>query len=151
MGIRDVIPAGDLVAVDTAPFIYYIEGGSPFDALAVELFEDCIDSGRNPANTTVVTLAEVLVGAFVGGRPDIADRYRDILLAAPQLTLAALTPDIAERAARLRADYRLKLPDAIQLASALATGASHFLTNDDGFTRVAGIEKIAIHILYKVM
>ena len=38
--------------------------------------------------------------------------------------------DIAENAAKLRADYNLRTPDAIQMATAIYAGASFFLTND---------------------
>ncbi|PXF57070.1 MAG: hypothetical protein C4B59_15900 [Candidatus Methanogaster sp.] len=37
---------------------------------------------------------------------------------------------IAEEAARLRARYNVRTPDAIQMATAIRAGASFFLTND---------------------
>lgn len=43
-------------------------------------------------------------------------------------------------AAQLRAQYRLKLPDAIQLATALDIGAAAFVTHDRDFSRVSGVE-----------
>jgi predicted nucleic acid-binding protein len=38
---------------------------------------------------------------------------------------------VAEEAARIRARYRFKTPDAIHLASAKLGGADLFVTNDD--------------------
>ena len=44
-----------------------------------------------------------------------------------------------EHAARLRGRYGLKLPDAIQLASALAINADALVTHDRDFDSVTGI------------
>jgi hypothetical protein len=76
------IPAAVVIGIDTAPVTYYIESNSSFDALVVELFEACIDSGRNPAITSTITLAEVLVGAFRAGQPSLARTYRELLMQA---------------------------------------------------------------------
>ena len=57
-------------------------------------------------------------------------RYREILLNAENLTTALLSHEIAEEAARLRAEYNIRTPDAIQMATAIHEGASFFLTND---------------------
>jgi predicted nucleic acid-binding protein len=45
-----------------------------------------------------------------------------------------LTADISAEAARLRAQYGLRTPDAIHGATALAGGADGILTNDTGLT-----------------
>lgn len=46
---------------------------------------------------------------------------------------------IAYTAARLRARHKLKLPDAIQLASALAINAHALVTHDRDFAKVRGM------------
>jgi predicted nucleic acid-binding protein len=51
---------------------------------------------------------------------------------------------LARKAAELRASYRLRTPDAIQLAAAIELGARVFLTNDD---RIHGITEIEIVVL----
>jgi predicted nucleic acid-binding protein len=51
--------------------------------------------------------------------------------------------DIAESAARLRASLRLKLPDAIQAASALAINAAAIVTHDRDFSRVHSLRVIS--------
>jgi len=50
-----------------------------------------------------------------------------------------LTLEIAESAARLRASLRLKLPDAVQAASAIAINADALITYDRDFSRVAAL------------
>ena len=51
-----------------------------------------------------------------------------------------MSPAIAALAAQLQADYRLRLPDAIQLATALDIGASALVTHDQDFSRVTGLD-----------
>jgi predicted nucleic acid-binding protein len=53
--------------------------------------------------------------------------------------LIPVSPSIATLAAQLRAQYRLKLPDALQLATALDIGAAAFVTHDRDFSQVTGI------------
>jgi predicted nucleic acid-binding protein len=53
-----------------------------------------------------------------------------MLLNASHVTTVPVSAVIAEEAARLRANYSLRTPDAIQLATAVRSGASSFLTND---------------------
>ena len=62
---------------------------------------------------SIVTWMEVMAGAT----PSASEGTRDFLAA---FDLIDLTQDIAERAVRLRGEHRLKLPDAIVWASALA-------------------------------
>ncbi len=51
---------------------------------------------------------------------------------------------VADRAASLRARYRLRTPDAIQLATALQARADVFLTNDRDLQRVEEVPVLLI-------
>ena len=62
----------------------------------------------------------------------------------PGLIWVPVTLEVADRAARLRADYRLKTPDAIQVATAIAGGAAGFLANDAAMKRVKEIECLVV-------
>ena len=55
----------------------------------------------------------------------------------------ALDSAIAESAARLRASLKLKLPDAVQAASALAVDAAALVTHDRDFSRVRSLRVIS--------
>lgn len=57
--------------------------------------------------------------------------------------MADFNADLAEATARLCGHYGLKLPDAIQLASALAINADALVTHDRDFKRVTGIRVLA--------
>jgi len=72
-----------------------------------------------------------------------ADRYRQILLHASHIDIVPVSEWIAEEAAGLRARHNMRTPDAIQLATAVRSGASVFLTNDSHL-RALGSLKILV-------
>ena len=89
---------------------------------------------------TTITVAEVLAGPLQVGDDAVARRYRTIL---ESWQVIDLDVDIAESAARLRASLHLKLPDAIQAASALAINAAALVTYDRDFSRVRSLRVIS--------
>ena len=76
--------------------------------------------------------------------PDLAERYFQILLHARHLRTVALSPAIAAEAARVRADFQMKTPDAIQLATAKESGATSFVTNDGELASIPGLRVIVL-------
>ena len=126
---------GSLVLVDTAPIIYVLEGHARFASRFEPLFARHAAGSLRLAVSTV-TLSEVMAGPLAAGEEAIARRYRAAL---ESWGVVDLTSDIAEQAARVRARYRLKLPDAVQLATALAINADALVTHDRGFGQVRGI------------
>jgi len=120
---------GQVVGLDTAPVIYFIEE-NPIYLPIVRPFFQALDQGEFRAITSMVTLLEVLVNPFRRGDAGLAQQYRDILLDSNGLTCAGLSSEIAEETARLRSQHNLRTPDAIQMATAIHEGASFFLTND---------------------
>ena len=80
-----------------------------------------------------MTIAEVLTGPIAAGEEILARRYRSIF---ESWQVVDLNADIAESTARIRALFRLKLADAVQVASALAIGADAIATHDRDFSRV---------------
>lgn len=129
------LPSGALVLVDTAPIIYVLEHHSKFAARFQPLFERQA-AGEILFAVTTLTLAEVLAGPLAAGEEALARRYRAVL---ESWQVVELTAGIAESAARFRARYRLKLPDAIQVASAIAINADALATHDRDFARVKGV------------
>ena len=126
---------GATVMVDTAPFIYVLESHPQLADQFVGLFEAAAKGNLTIALSTI-TLAEVLTGPFKAGQTALAKRYEKAL---SQYKVISVSPAIAALAAQLRARYRLKLPDAIQLASALDIGAAALVTHDRDFSQVSGM------------
>lgn len=130
------LPQGATVMVDTAPFIYVLESHPQFADQFVGLFEAAAAGDLTIALSTI-TLAEVLTGPFKAGQTALAKRFEKAL---SQYNVIPVSTPIAVLAAQLRAQYRLKLPDAIQLATGLDIGAAAFVTHDRDFSQVTGVE-----------
>lgn len=120
---------GQVVGLDSAPLIYFIEQ-NPLYIDMVRSFFRAADRGEFQIVTSVVTLAEVLVYPLRQGNAELAQQYREILFNEEVLTTVDVSVAIAETAGQLRASYNLRTPDAIQMATAIASSASFFLTND---------------------
>ena len=140
MGQLTTLITGKLVAFDTAPLIYYIEEHPDYLTLADELFE-AFDKGDTRGMTSVLTLLEVLVKPLRDGRPDLADKYREVLTNSANVTIHVIDLSICETAARIRAKYTwLRAPDALQIGTAISRGAHIIVTNDERWSRVTEIE-----------
>ena len=126
---------GDTVLVDTAPWIYVLEDHPVFAPRFTGLFE-AAELGRFQLALTTVTLAEVLAGPFKAKQTALAKRYEKAL---NHYQVVPVSEQVAALAAQLRGQYRLKFPDAVQLASALDLGAAALVTHDRDFSRVQGL------------
>jgi len=81
----------------------------------------------------------VLTGPLRAGEEALAKRYRAVL---ESWQVVELSAEIAESAARLRAALKLRLPDAIQAASAIAVNADALATHDRDFSKVKALRVV---------
>ncbi|MBA2479102.1 MAG: PIN domain-containing protein [Planctomycetes bacterium] len=139
--ILDQIPAGASILIDTNPIIYFLKNSN--SASRYQPLFEAVQQGRNELVVTPITLAEVLGGPARTGNEVLLERYEQALTGGAGWRFVALDAGIAVHAARLRARYRLKLPDAIQLATALAAGCFAVVTHDRDFSAVTEIPIIA--------
>lgn len=130
-----VLPQGALVLVDAAPVIYFLEAHPKFAPRFQPLF-DRQAAGEILFAVATITIAEVVTGPLSKGDETLAKRYRAIM---ESWQVVDLTADIAESAARFRVTLKLKLSDAIQLASAIAVNADALVTHDRDFARVTAL------------
>jgi len=124
-----------LLSLDTSVFIYFVERHPRYHGLCGPVFE-AIENGSIEATTSTLTLLEILVQPYRKKLDDLVLKFFALLTTYPNLRWIDLNVDIADTAARLRADHRLKTPDAIQAATAISSGATGFLCNDAAFKRV---------------
>jgi len=125
-----------IVGLDTSIFIYHLEAHPRYQPLTQELLAG-IQTGRQTAVTSVVTVMELTVRPWQLGRSAVAREYEALLLYFPNLVLADVTRAVARRAAQLRARYNVRPADALQTATALLNGATAFVTNDRKLVRLA--------------
>jgi len=140
--LNDVLGRGP-VAVDTALFIYLIEEHPRFLAAVRPLFESA-SRGRIVLVTSAVTLLEVLVVPFRAGNLPLAARYEALLTRSRGVQLVDLDRQQLRAAAQLRAGFRVRTPDALQIAAALTARCPAMVTNDRDFPHVAGLEIIQL-------
>ncbi len=131
------------VAIDTAIFIYYIEEHPTYFGLVSSLFE-ALDESRCRGVTSALTLLETLVVPYRAGDAALADRYELLLSRSRGLRLIDLDRGLLRAAARLRAAYRVKTPDSIQLAAAIVGASTSFLTHDRKLPTVQGIRILQV-------
>ncbi len=137
--IRDIgqLPLSGRVLVDSAPIIYFLEGHHEFAARFEALFTQA-ESGNYELVISTVTLVEVLTGPLRQGNEKLAHAYRQALTSPSTWIVADLTPEIAHRAARIRSETRLRVPDAVQVATALEMSCSALITHDRDFAALKG-------------
>jgi len=117
------------IAIDSNVFIYVFEGSAMAERLRDELFVP-VEQGELQAITSVLTVSEILTRPKSLAREDICQKYVILLESYPNLEIVPFTIKEAVLSAAIRAKYRVRTPDAIQLASALEHNATLFFTND---------------------
>lgn len=132
-----------LVALDTSVWIYHLEDHPQFGPLARELLQG-VSAGRCAALVSELTLLELLVRPFERGRDDVADEYEVLLTHFPHVRLVPVSREVLLAAARLRARYRVRTPDAILIASAMVFGATRIVTNDRRWQRIEEVDVVCL-------
>lgn len=142
MGLTETLGAGR-VAVDTAVFIYFIEEHPRYLPYIQPLFAD-VDAGKREIVTSALTLLEVLVVPYRAGDLALAQRYELVLSRSRGLRIVDLDRAQLRAAAQLRAMHGARTPDALQLAAALSTQCTAFLTNDRKLPAVPGLRIVQL-------
>jgi len=141
--LDDALAGITKLAIDTPIFIYFVEAHPQYDALVAEVFQRIADSIFTGV-TSVIALIEVLIHPFRRGNIRLQQEYRDLLLHSTNFEMVSIDAAIAERAAGLRARYNFRIPDALQIAAALAAGCEAFLTNDATLKRVTELRVLVL-------
>ena len=129
--------------IDTSVFIYFMEEDPRFLPLIEPLFTDA-DEGRRELVASALTLLEVMVVPYRAGNEALAERYEQLLTRSRGILLVDLARDQLRAAAQLRGTAGMKTPDALQLAAALTSGCTTFLTNDRRIPAVSGIRVLQL-------
>jgi predicted nucleic acid-binding protein len=139
------LPAESQIYLDANIWIYALEGHATYIKQIHSLFAR-IDAGEILAITSGLTLAEVLVKPFADSNTALQEIYLEALQDRPGLRIIPLARAILIEAARLRAQHAaLKMPDAIHAATAVTSGTRYFLSNDQRFATVVGLERVDIN------
>jgi len=123
------------LAIDTAPLIYFLADDAKRASLVQEVLNGAA-AGRVHLVVSVVTEAELLVGPLQKNERDAVSVIARLLDGASGIEVAPVSRGIAQEAARLRAEHKLSLPDAMVAATALQYGCTALLANDAAFARL---------------
>ena len=121
------------LCLDASAIIYALEGTSRVRTEVVSWIEK--SEGR--VITSRLSFLECLVKPTRSGDQALIERYTQFFTN-PAVIIAEIDARVIVEATALRARLALKTPDAIHLATAVATGASHFLTGDRDFLACKG-------------
>lgn len=138
----------DSIFIDTAPFIYYIEEYEKYIEVVDPLFS-YISRGHITAYTSFITLIEVLTKPLEEKDERLVCKYEDLLTNSKGLILTDMDKNISLESAKLRVKYRIKIPDAIQVASGFVNGAKAFITNDSNLKKIKEINIIVLDDIIK--
>ncbi|PIE01854.1 MAG: PIN domain nuclease [Acidobacteria bacterium] len=144
MGID--LKEGDVVFLDTAPFIYYFEKHPNYFPLMQSLM-DRVYALNIQVVTSAITYIEIAIYPARLGQNRLVAKYRDFFNYSENIHLLPLDLVTSDCVVRLRAEYGFKTPDAVQLGTAVVCGADYIVTNDRAWkkfreTRVVMVEEL---------
>jgi len=148
MGLKQTRFAGEVrrlnkVGLDTSILIYHLEDIEPYADLT-EIAFSAIAEGLPRAVLSMISITELLVQPFAKGEEDRITIFEQFILSLPNTDLIPPTYSIAREAARLRAKYAIRTPDALLISTALSEKVEAFLTND---SRLRSLKAEGVSIL----
>ena len=111
MGLANFIQQYKRIAVDTNVFIS-VFAQEPLGKNVLPIIDATANKGTHAMITSVLAFSECAVKPYKEGNWLMLDQVK-LMFQMPGLTVYAMDETIAEEAARLRAIYNLKMPDAI--------------------------------------
>jgi len=139
---------GQKIYLDTNIFIYALEQHPEYAPVVDRLFT-LFDTAKATAFTSELALAECLVKPCADGNSDFQVRYQAAITTRPGLTVCPVSRSVLIRTAHIRAAHKVRLPDALHLATALETACDSFLTNDQLVKPIPGITLIQLSDLVR--
>lgn len=106
--------------------------------LAEKLLLD-VHNGKHTGFTSVICVSEILSGFYAEDESEKGEIFLTNMKALNNLTITDVDLIIAKDAAKVRAKYKIKLPDAI-IASSCKVHKCKLMTQDKNFKKVREIE-----------
>lgn len=142
MGLKKFLADYKTIAIDTNVFIS-VFAREPVGKKAVPVIDAVANKRTHEFIASVLSFSECAVLPYREGNWAALDQIK-LMFQMPNLTVYPMDEVIAEEAARIRAIYNFKMPDAIITATAIVRGADVLLTNDH---LLAGIKEIPVSLL----
>ena len=137
----EMTPTVASYGIDSMVLVYHFEANPTFGMAASRIL-GAAESNRCRLVASILAEIEVLVVPKREGVTELVSQYRDFFRFFPNLEVVDLTTEIADLASDLRARYSsLRTPDAIHIATAVASGVDKFISADE---RLPHLEEIAV-------
>ena len=133
---------GGVVYIDASCFIYTMERIEPYRSLLEPMWQYAQDGNISIVSGHIL-VTETLVKPIRDANPDIEAQYR-AMFESGAVRLLDAPYSVFDDAARIRAETRLKTPDALHAATALSVGCTLFITNDRDFRRVPNLPVVIL-------
>lgn len=131
------------VYLDSNLFIYQLEDKQPYSPLTHMVFE-MMESGKIMGHTSVLSVMELNVGPYKQGRVDLSFSHLALLQNLRNLKIHPVDLMIGDLAAQYRAHYSFRTPDALHLATAMASESRLFIGNDKVLKKFDKISHIVL-------
>lgn len=143
MTIVDLAARHRRVALDANALVYLFEAPEPLGRVTAAIL-DAAEAGHLTVVLATLALAEIAVGPVRTGDETTIERYADEIRDLRGVQVVPLTADIALDVAVIRGRHRIRLADAIHLATARQAGASAIVTNDRRMPGIPHVEVIRL-------
>lgn len=128
MTVADFLKAYKNIAFDTNVFIA-VFAQEQLGARVLPIIDAVSNKETHEIWTSVLAFSECSVRPYREANWTALDQVK-LMFQMPNLTAYHIDEEIAEEAAKLRATYNVKMPDALIVATAIVKGADVLLTND---------------------
>lgn len=140
------LKSSQIISLDSNIFIRALDDKGPLGDQARNLLEH-IKQIRPGISISTILLEEFFVKVFKQKRESKLDYIMDFLTLGGLVSILEIDKQIAIMAAKIRAKYGIKAPDALHLASAIQSGARFFMTTDRRLPRaVEGLKIIVLQL-----
>ena len=133
--LEQALRSGDRILLDTTSLIAYLDRREAISPFAIHVVNEMVQSGRNPAVVSMISVMEVLVRPLRVGATGPYQHLLDFLTRFPNLTPMPVDLAVAQEAASLRAAFRLSTADALIVATGVMAQVHHLVTNDLDWVR----------------
>ena len=136
------LPISGIIYLDAQAIIYSVEKHARYEPMLRPLWI-ALKAGSVRIVTSELSLLEVLVGPYKSGDLALASSY-ETLLGSQGIAQIPIQASVLKQAAQLKAQFGLRTPDAIHVATAIAAQCTSCVGNDAGFKSVAALNFVML-------
>lgn len=141
--IEDKIREYKRIAFDTNLLIYIMEKHPIYFDVVKTIFTS-IEKGQVYAVTSMLIVTEILTKPLKDANRRLVQQYKAIVSTFPNISIRNIDYQVAVTAAKIRAEYGIKTPDALFIATAIEENAEAFVTNDSQLARLSNVDIILL-------